>query len=66
MLRLITLTTFPRLETDHLLRRQIQRSDAEALFVMFSDEVFYGGMLHHPAEESIDLTRRQKHWTNAR
>lgn len=67
MLRLITLTTFPHLETEHLLLRQIQPSYAEALFVMFSDEVLYGGdaappgggitQPHSPPEALVRATR---------
>ncbi len=58
-------TTFPRLETERLILRQIQLSDAEALFVTFSDEAvmaFYGEMPHRSVEDSRELIRRQHEW----
>ncbi len=58
-------TTFPSLETEYLLLRQIQLSDAEAVFVTFSDEAvmeFYGEIPHRSVEESRDLIRRQHVW----
>lgn len=42
-------TAFPRIETPHLILRQIQVGDAEALYATFSDEVimeFYGSLEH--------------------
>jgi ribosomal-protein-alanine N-acetyltransferase len=58
-------TTFPRLETPRLILRQIQLSDADALFATFSDEAvmeFYGELPHRSVEDSRDLIRRQHHW----
>ncbi len=58
-------TNFPRLETEHLLLLQIQFSDAEAVFVTFSDVAvmeFYGEIPHRSVEESRDLIRRQHEW----
>ena len=58
-------TTFPRLETERLILRQIQFSDAAAVFVTFSDEAvmeFYGEIPHRSVEESRDLIRRQHEW----
>jgi RimJ/RimL family protein N-acetyltransferase len=57
--------SFPRLETPRLLLRQIQLSDAEAVFVTFSDEAvmeFYGEIPHRSVEDSRDLIRRQHTW----
>src|SRR5579885_636317 len=58
-------TTFPRLETPRLILRQIQLSDADALFETFSDEAvmeFYGELPHRSVEDSRDLIRRQHEW----
>lgn len=58
-------TNFPRLETPHFILRQIQFSDAEAVFATFSDEAvmeFYGEIPHRSVEDSRDLIRRQHHW----
>lgn len=58
-------TSFPRLETERLILRQIQLSDAEAVFATFSDEAvmeFYGDMPHRSVEESRELIRRQHAW----
>ena len=58
-------TTFPRLETRQLILREIQFSDAEAIFATFSDEVvmeFYGETPHRSVEDSRDLIRRQHAW----
>src|SRR5579859_733084 len=58
-------TTFPRIETPHLILRQIQFSDADALFATFSDEQvmeFYGELPHRSVEDSRDLIRRQHEW----
>jgi ribosomal-protein-alanine N-acetyltransferase len=58
-------TSFPRLETERLILRQIQLSDAEAVFATFSDEAvmeFYGEMPHRSLEDSRALIRRQHDW----
>jgi ribosomal-protein-alanine N-acetyltransferase len=58
-------TSFPVLETERLILRQIQLSDAESVYVTFSDEAvmeFYGEMPHRSVEESRDLIRRQQQW----
>lgn len=57
--------SFPRLETPRLILRQIQLSDAEALFATFSDEAvmeFYGDLPHRSVEDSRELVRRQQEW----
>ena len=62
-------TNFPRLETERLILRQIQLSDAEAVFATFSDEAvmeFYGDLPHRSIEESRDLIRRQHEWYRRR
>ncbi|HEY7356044.1 MAG TPA: GNAT family N-acetyltransferase, partial [Ktedonobacterales bacterium] len=62
-------TNFPRLETEHLILRQIQLSDAAAVFATFSDEAvmeFYGEIPHRSVEESRDLIRRQHEWYRRR
>jgi ribosomal-protein-alanine N-acetyltransferase len=58
-------TAIPRIETPHLILRQIEMEDAEALFATFSDPEtmeFYGEMPHQTVEDSRDLIRRQQHW----
>ena len=58
-------THFPPLETERLLLRQIQFSDAESVFVTFSDEAvmeFYGEIPHRSVEDTRDLIRRQHEW----
>jgi [ribosomal protein S5]-alanine N-acetyltransferase len=56
---------FPRIVTPHLILRQIEPSDAEAIFATFSDEVvmeFYGELPHRSVEDSRQLIRRQQEW----
>src|ERR1700756_3672029 len=58
-------TSFPRLETEHLVLRQIQPEDAPAVFATFSDEEtmkFYGELPHRALADSQDLIRRQHEW----
>jgi ribosomal-protein-alanine N-acetyltransferase len=58
-------TQFPCLTTDRLLLRQIQPTDAEALFATFSDESvmeFYGHMPHRSVDDSLELIRQQQTW----
>ena|SRR5579862_3426620 len=58
-------TNFPRLETERLILRQIELSDAGSVFVTFSDEAvmeFYGENPHRSVEESSELIRRQHEW----
>ena len=58
-------TSFPHLETERLILRQIQLGDAEAVFETFSDEAvmeFYGEIPHRSVEESRALIRRQHTW----
>ena len=59
-------TDFPLIETERLILRQIQGSDADALFATFSDvEVmeFSGGKLpHSTVEESRAFIRQLQHW----
>jgi [ribosomal protein S5]-alanine N-acetyltransferase len=55
-------TQFPCLTTDRLLLRQIQLTDAEALFAIFSDAnvmEFYGHMPHRSEDDSQELIRQQ-------
>lgn len=57
--------TFPRLETPHLILRQIQQEDADAVYATFSDPLvmeFYGEMPYQSVEEARDLIRRQHGW----
>src|ERR1051326_3621471 len=57
--------TFPRWETERLILRQIQFSDADAVFVTFSDEAvmeFYGEIPQRSVDESRELIRRQHEW----
>ena len=64
-----TFARFPRIETPRLILRQIELSDAEAVFATFSDpEVmeFYGELPHQTVEESRDLIRRQHEWYGRR
>jgi ribosomal-protein-alanine N-acetyltransferase len=52
-------THFPSLSTSRLLLRQIQPSDAEALFATFSDEEvmeFYGHEPHRSLDDSHEET----------
>jgi ribosomal-protein-alanine N-acetyltransferase len=54
-------THFPSLSTSRLLLRQIQPSDAEALFATFSDEEvmeFYGHEPHRSLDDSHELISR--------
>ena len=56
---------FPILETEHLILRQIEPPDAEALFATFADEAvmeFYGDLPHQSIEDSRDLIHRQHEW----
>lgn len=56
---------FPVIETPRLILRQIQLSDADALFLTFSDEAvmeFYGDLPHRSAEDSRELIHSQQHW----
>src|SRR5579864_5373540 len=56
---------FPRIETPHLILRQIELRDAEALFATFSDEEtmqFYGDLPHRTLEDSRELIRIQHEW----
>jgi len=59
-------TDFPLIETERLILRQIQGSDATALFATFSDEEvmeFSGGKLpHRTVEESRAFIRQLLHW----
>src|SRR5260221_12207083 len=58
-------TQFPCLTTDRLLLRQIQLTDAETLFAIFSDEngmEFYGHMPHRSEDDSRELIRHQHAW----
>ena len=59
-------THFPTLTTSRLLLRQIQPSDAEALFAILSDEEamkFYGSLPHRSLDESRqEITRSQEHY----
>jgi len=59
-------TNFPRIETERLILRQIQASDADALFALFSDEEimeFSGGKLpHRSVEESRGFIRQLEQW----
>jgi ribosomal-protein-alanine N-acetyltransferase len=59
-------TNFPRIETEHLILRQIQASDADALFAIFSDgEVmeFSGGKLpHRSVEDTRAFIRQLQEW----
>jgi ribosomal-protein-alanine N-acetyltransferase len=56
---------FPHLETPHLILRQIEPRDAEALFATFSDAEtmqFYDQLPHRTIEESRELIRKQQEW----
>jgi ribosomal-protein-alanine N-acetyltransferase len=58
-------TQFPSLTTDRLHLRQIQPSDAEALFATFSDKEvmeFYGETPHRSVDDSRELIRQQHVW----
>lgn len=58
-------TTFPRLETPRLVLRQIQSSDAAAIFATFSDPAvmrFYGDPPHTTLADTQDLISRQQGW----
>lgn len=58
-------TRFPRIETPHLILRQIEMSDAEAIFATFSEEAvmeFYGDLPHRSLEDSRELIRMQHVW----
>jgi ribosomal-protein-alanine N-acetyltransferase len=58
-------TSFPRLETPRFTLRQIEMSDAEAIFRTFSDEAvmaYYGELPHRSVEDSRALIRMQHVW----
>jgi ribosomal-protein-alanine N-acetyltransferase len=56
---------FPRLETPRLMLREIQPTDAEALFATFSDEqvmALYGHVQHRTVHDSRTLIRQLHEW----
>jgi ribosomal-protein-alanine N-acetyltransferase len=58
-------TRFPRVETARLMLRQIEPSDAEAIFATFSDEAvmeFYGELPHRTPDDSRALITQQQAW----
>jgi [ribosomal protein S5]-alanine N-acetyltransferase len=58
-------TQFPCLTTNRLQLRQIQLTDAEALFATFSDEEvmeFYGHLPHRSVDDSYELIQQQQTW----
>jgi ribosomal-protein-alanine N-acetyltransferase len=59
-------TNFPPIETERLILRQIQESDTEAMFALFSDEQvmeFSGGKFpHRSVEESREFIRKLGEW----
>lgn len=57
-------THFPRLETERLVLRQIQASDANAMFAFFSDEevIDLDEKRHHSVEESAAFIRQLQAW----
>lgn len=57
-------THFPRIETEHLILRQIQSSDAAAMFAFFSDEevVDLDDKRHHSLEESQEFIGKLQAW----
>lgn len=57
-------THFPRIETEHLILRQIQVSDASALFAFFSDEevIEQSDKRHRSVEESQTFIRKLQEW----
>jgi ribosomal-protein-alanine N-acetyltransferase len=58
-------TRFPCIETPHLVLRQIQPDDADAIYATFSDEAameFYGELPHRSIEDSRALIQQQHHW----
>ena len=56
--------TFPRLETERLILRQIRASDANALFAFFSDEEV-SSKRHRSVEESQAFIQQLQHWYQA-
>ena len=61
-------THFPHIETEHLLLRQIQMSDADALFAFFSDEevVELSDKRHRSVEDSQEFIRKLQAWYSRR
>lgn len=59
--------TFPRLETQRLVLRQIRASDADALFAFFSDEevVESSNKRHRLVEESQAFIQQLQQWYQA-
>lgn len=59
-------TNFSSIETERLILRQIQASDADTLFALFSAEEvmeFSGGKLpHRSVEKSRSFIRQLQHW----
>lgn len=58
-------TTFPRIETPHLILRQIIPDDAVALFATFSDEAvmeFYGQEPHRSVDDTREQIRQLQGW----
>ena len=56
--------TFPRLETERLVLRQIRASDANALFAFFSDEEV-SSKRHRSVEESQAFIQQLQKWYQA-
>jgi ribosomal-protein-alanine N-acetyltransferase len=56
--------TFPRLETERLVLRQIRASDADALFAFFSDEEV-SSKRHRSVEESQAFIHQLQQWYQA-
>jgi len=57
--------TFPRLETERLVLRQIRASDADALFAFFSDEEV-SSKRHRSVEESQAFIHQLQRWYQTR
>jgi [ribosomal protein S5]-alanine N-acetyltransferase len=57
-------THFPRIETEHLILRQIQASDSDSLFAFFSDEevIELSDKRHRSGEESEAFIRKLQEW----
>jgi len=57
-------THFPYLETEHLLLRQIQPTDADALFAFFSDEevIEQSNKRHRSVKDSQAFIRQLQKW----
>ena len=60
--------TFPKLETERLILRQIQDDDVDALFTVFSNPevTAFGDKLHHSREESQAFFQKLQAWYRQR